>query len=85
MSIWWRAEARLVAFVEVKTRRAVRVRRRRWSRWAAASAGILARVAECWRARYGRRGDVYRFDVVIGLRPGPAGVVVEHVADAWRL
>ena len=73
----------LVAFVEVKTRRgsafgetveSVGSGKRR----------ILARVAECWRARYGRRGDVYRFDL-IGLRPGPAGLVVEHVADAWRL
>ena len=73
----------LVAFVEVKTRRgggcgraveSVSIRKRR----------ILARVAETWRVRYGRRGDVYRFDL-IALSAGPSGLRVEHLADAWRV
>lgn len=74
---------RTVAFVEVKTRsgpgfgtpaEAVRARKR----------AILARVAEHWRVRYGRRGDEYRFDVVEVLeRPG-APVELAHRADAWR-
>ncbi len=75
---------RTVAFVEVKTRRtgvcgapleAVGPRKR----------DVLARVAALWRLRYGRPGDVYRFDL-IGVWDRPQGPpVVEHVADAWRL
>jgi putative endonuclease len=74
----------LVAFVEVKTRQtrergapseAVGWQKRR----------ALARAAEVWRLRFGRRGDQYRFDVlsvVIGAR---RRVTVDHIQDAWRL
>jgi putative endonuclease len=74
----------VVAFVEVKTRRSERFgspleaigRRKRES---------IARVASLWRLRYGRPGDVYRFDVVV-VRADRSGVFgVEHLADAWRL
>jgi len=74
----------LVAFVEVKTRRsqacgapleAVGWQKRR----------AIARAAECWRLRYGRRGDCYRFDLLT-VRVGADEVVsVDHVQDAWRL
>lgn len=74
----------LVAFVEVKTRgssgygapaESVDWRKRR----------TLARVAEVWRQRHGRAGDVYRFDV-IEVRVQAAGAWdVEHLEDAWRL
>jgi putative endonuclease len=72
----------LVAFVEVKTRRssacgtpveAVGWRKRQ----------SLQRVAECWRMRYGRAGDRYRFDLV-AVRMDAGRVRVEHVMDAWR-
>jgi Holliday junction resolvase-like predicted endonuclease len=45
---------------------------------------ILARVAACWLARYGRPGDICRFDLV-SVREGRERTVVEHVADAWRI
>ncbi len=73
----------VVAFVEVKTRateafgsplEAVDWRKRR----------AIARVAEVWRLRHGRRDDEYRFDLVTIMR-GADGLAVEHVADAWRL
>ncbi len=74
---------RIVAFVEVKSRggarcgapaEAVSLRKRM----------ILARVAACWLARYGRRGDICRFDLV-SVREGRGRTVVEHMADAWRI
>jgi putative endonuclease len=76
----------LVAFVEVKTRRgdgygagreAIGWRKRQ----------ALGRVADVWRLRHGRAGDVYRFDVVEVLgKAGPRGSTrLVHVADAWRL
>lgn len=76
----------LVAFVEVKTRRgdgygagreAIGWRKRQ----------ALGRVADAWRLRYGRAGDVYRFDVVeVVERAGPGGGTrLVHVEDAWRL
>jgi len=69
---------RLVAFVEVKARRgegfgspleAVTGPKRR----------DLVRVARAWMDRFGRPGDVYRFDC-IGIQGGR----LEHVADAFR-
>lgn len=74
---------RIVAFVEVKSRggarcgapaEAVSLRKRM----------ILARVAACWLARYGRRGDICRFDLV-SVREELGRTELEHVADAWRI
>jgi putative endonuclease len=80
----------LVAFVEVKTRRApaaggsfadpleaVHWRKRR----------ELVRSAQVWIARHGPAGAAYRFDVVgvafaLGARPA---VRVRHVADAFQV
>ncbi|MEP6687938.1 MAG: YraN family protein [Gemmatimonadales bacterium] len=74
---------RLVAFLEVKTRGT--------SGWGTPAESVgwrkrrtIARVAEAWRARHGRPGDVYRFDVFAVL-VGPGGYRVEHLEDAWRL
>lgn len=74
---------RVVAFVEVKSRRssgfgapleAVGSRKR----------AILGRVAAAWQLRHGRAGEVYRFDLISVLeRDGSA--VISHLADAWRL
>ena len=78
--------AGVVAFVEVKSRsqgggqcgaptEAVGPRKR----------AILARVAACWLARHGRRGEMGRFDVV-SVEEGLGGaVVVGHIVDAWRI
>ncbi|HSR14398.1 MAG TPA: YraN family protein [Gemmatimonadales bacterium] len=76
---------RLVAFVEVKTRatssrgdplHAIGWRKVRSLAWA----------AECWRARYGRPGDQYRFDILtVGLGRGPGkGPIIGHLEDAIR-
>jgi putative endonuclease len=73
----------LVAFVEVKTRAT--------SAWGAPAESVLwrkrqtiARVAEVWRERHGRVGDVFRFDV-IEVRVGKGGGYrVDHLEDAWR-
>ena len=73
----------IVAFVEVKSRasdtlehplRAIHPRKQR----------DLATAARGWIARRGRRYGSFRFDAVIVLSSS-AGVVVEHVEDAWRL
>ncbi len=73
----------LVAFIEVKTRRggemgpgrlAVGWRKRR----------TLERVAEVWRLRYGRPGDVYRFDVIEVVPQTDDASRIEHLEDAWR-
>ena len=75
---------RLVAFVEVKTRRgdrcgsgleAVGWRKQR----------DIARVASVWRLRYGCPGDEYRFDLVAIEYPDAAAPIINHVADAWRV
>jgi putative endonuclease len=69
---------RLVAFIEVKTRRgpafgdpleAVSGPKRR----------DLVRVARAWMDRFGRPGDVYRFDCI-----GVLGGRLQHVEDAFR-
>ncbi|MEP6590105.1 MAG: YraN family protein [Gemmatimonadota bacterium] len=73
----------LVAFVEVKIRRsdhcgageeAISQRKRR----------IIERAAWAWILRHGRAGDQYRFDVMALSGPGPGGVAVRHLEDAWR-
>ena len=75
--------AGVVAFVEVKTRatsefgspvEAIGQRKRL----------VLAQLAEAWRQRHGRGGELYRFDVAaVTWRRGEAPVV-ELVEDAWR-
>lgn len=74
----------LVAFVEVKTRGS--------SVWGAPAESVdwrkrrtIARVAEVWRERHGRVGDVYRFDVIEVRVGASGGYQVEHLEDAWRL
>jgi putative endonuclease len=74
----------VVAFVEVKTRggrgyghplEAITWKKRR----------EIGQVASAWIDRYGREGDVYRFDAVAVLAVGGGEPVVEHVEDAWRM
>ena len=73
----------VVAFVEVKTRagrgyghplEAITWKKRR----------EIRQVAQAWMDRFGRAGDVYRFDAVAVLVEGGGEPVVEHVEDAWR-
>lgn len=73
----------IVAFIEVKARsgdayghplEAVTGRKRR----------ELATAAGAWIARYGRRGQSYRFDA-IWIMKRPDGWTVRHLEDAWRL
>jgi len=42
-------------------------------------------VAEVWRERHGRVGEVYRFDVIEVRVGASGGYQVEHLEDAWRL
>lgn len=72
-----------VAFVEVKTRAAnglghplesITARKRR----------DLATAARGWIAEHGAPYESFRFDAAVVVT-GPAGTVVEHVEDAWRL
>ena len=74
----------LVAFVEVKTRRGLAcgspleaVPRRKQS--------IIGRVAALWALRFGRKGDVFRFDLIAVHMKAGGKVEIEHVEDAWRL
>lgn len=74
----------IIAFVEVKTRSSqafgAPLEAVGWRKQ-----GAVARVAQVWRARFGRPWDVYRFDLV-GLTADPGGgQAIEHVEDAWRL
>jgi putative endonuclease len=73
----------LVAFVEVKARssRAFGDPREAlgWKKLRS-----LAWAAECWRARFGKPMDRYRFDLVtVGLGKGGAASI-SHVEDGWR-
>jgi putative endonuclease len=75
---------KIVAFVEVKTRRShafgtplEAVGRRKQT--------TIAKVADLWRIRFGRPDDTYRFDLV-AVDEGPGGALeIQHVEDAWRL
>ena len=74
----------LVAFVEVKTRRAMRFGLPReavtWGK-----RREMERVARAWEDRRGRRGDIYRFDVVEVMLSRNSGVAtVQHIEDAFR-
>jgi putative endonuclease len=75
---------RLVAFVEVKTRRSLRCGSALES-VSALKRRSIERVALGWRLRHGRAGDEYRFDLVAVSDRGRGRYEVEHVADAWRL
>ena len=72
----------VVAFVEVKTRRS-RACGTPSSRSDGASDVTIGRVAELWRLRHGRPGDVYRFDVVAIRELGRRAV--PHRARGRRL
>ena len=73
----------LVAFVEVKTR-ASAVCGEPVAALAGSRCRVLGRVAVAWKARFGRRGDEYRFDLVSVWLGGPRPRI-DHVPDAWRL
>ena len=75
--------ARVVAFVEVKTRKsnefggpvgAVNWRKQR----------ELSRSAKVWMSRFQRPGDTFRFDV-IGVILGAENVRVQHIENAFLL
>ena len=72
----------LVAFIEVKTRSPNRVGDGReavgWRKQQR-----VGRLAEVWRARHGRPGSRYRFDVITVAEGRADGVV--HIPDAWRV
>ncbi|HET7038981.1 MAG TPA: YraN family protein, partial [Gemmatimonadales bacterium] len=74
---------RVVAFVEVKTRRGTGF----GTPFEAVTWGKqreIVRVARAWMDRHGSPDDVYRFDVV-GVIHGPEDVVtVQHLEDAFR-
>lgn len=74
---------RVIAFIEVKTRRgadfgspfeAVTWAKRR----------EIVRVARAWIDRFGRPADVYRFDVIAVREDRLPGRRVEHLEDAFR-
>lgn len=74
---------RMVAFVEVKTRKSLAFG------GPLASVGWrkkreLSRSAKVWIARYQLPGDTFRFDV-IGVILGPQHVRVQHVENAFLL
>jgi putative endonuclease len=74
---------RVVAFVEVKTRRSAAfgspLQAVGWHKQRG-----LARVAQSWMDRCGRPGDAYRFDVVgVEVAPGKRPILL-HVEDAFR-
>jgi putative endonuclease len=75
---------RVVAFVEVKTRRSNACGAAIES-VSSLKRTILGRVAMLWRLRHGRPGDCYRFDLLAIRDLGGGKYEVEHVEDAWRL
>lgn len=73
----------VVAFIEVKTRTSTRF----GGPLAALSArqrASIARVADAWRLRHGRRGDTYRFDLIGVSWDENTAPTIEHIPDAWR-
>ncbi len=75
---------RLIAFVEVKTRKSARCGAPAEA-VSARKQAILARVAACWQSRFGRANDGYRFDVVSVWEGASGEPAVEHLQDAWRV
>ena len=74
----------VVAFVEVKTRaglgyghplEAITWKKRR----------EIHQVAAAWIDRYGRPGEIYRFDAIAIRLRSAAATEVQHVEDAWRM
>lgn len=74
---------RLVAFIEVKTRRSRRFGAPEES-VPARKQGILTRVARLWQLRFGLPGDCYRFDLIGVLEGVSASEQITHIEDAWR-
>ena len=74
---------RLVAFVEVKTRKSLKfggpVAQVGWRK-----KRELIRSAKVWMSRHQRPGDTYRFDV-IGVILRPQHVRVQHVENAFLI
>lgn len=73
----------VVAFVEVKTRRAGSLGHP-LETITAAKRRDLSIAARGWIALRGRAGESYRFDAVSVVQDG-SGTRVEHVEDAWQL
>ncbi|MFZ5623506.1 MAG: YraN family protein [Gemmatimonadota bacterium] len=74
----------IVAFVEVKTRRTP-VCGTPWEAISLTKRRRIAKVAEIWTLRYGRPGDIYRFDAAAVWEDGYGLLNVEHLEDAWRI
>jgi putative endonuclease len=74
----------LVAFVEVKARSGGNGFGHPLDAITAAKRRELATAARAWIARFGRNGDVYRFDAIAVTAVNDGSTRVEHVPDAWR-
>lgn len=73
----------IVAFIEVKARSGNEFGHP-FTAITAAKRRELHAAARLWVERFGRHGDVYRFDA-IAVTTTPAGnTLVEHLPDAWR-
>lgn len=77
-------KGRVVAFIEVKTRRSLRFGAPSeavgWKK-----RGILGRVARMWQLRFGRDEDAYRFDVIaVCEMASSSDLQITHIEDAWR-
>ena len=74
---------RLVAFIEVKTRRSEAFGTGAQAvGWAKRRA--IQRVGSLWMVRFGRPGDEYRFDLIAIRERAGAESEIEHIEDAWR-
>lgn len=74
---------RVVAFIEVKTRRSMSFGPGRLTvNWK--KRRTLERLAAVWRLRYGRSGELYRFDVIEVIPEPGEPSRIEHLEDAWR-
>ena len=74
---------RLVAFIEVKTRRSEAFGTGAQAvGWAKRRA--IQRVGSLWMVRFGRPRDEYRFDLIAIRERAGAESEIEHIEDAWR-